>query len=406
MSGEEELHLLHEFINQCPFGLVKTNGKGTIELINAKATQLLMPFAMMRGFDLSNIDVFLESYALEFFKRIEAFDGKYGPIITNERLAFEMPGGKEPMIISLNALKINDNLYQYTFNDVTKVVKAEEELNLLIEATALQDGKLEMSSGILHDIGNAITAFGTEVVKLRRDDKWAESQQLQKLQMLLEQKEAELDQALGPNKGRSMINFNKAVLKSLEDRQEQIKATGEKLYNTTSHIQDILNIQRHYALGKSSGKRAKINFRSVVEDALAMTEKSLVKRGIEIQKDIPVQLPEIEGDNTKLIQVLINIFKNAGEAFDNLEEDRDLKLDIKVEVLEEQIHFSLRDNGPGFDKEVEAQLFQKGASFKERGTGLGLYNCRTIIESHNGTIDLRSDGPNQGAKVDIYIPIN
>jgi signal transduction histidine kinase len=56
----------------------------------------------------------------------------------------------------------------------------------------------------------------------------------------------------------------------------------------------------------------------------------------------------------------------------------------------------IKDNGKGFDESTANQLFKRGFTTKSSGAGLGLYNCRTIIESHEGTIDITSEGQGKG----------
>jgi signal transduction histidine kinase len=65
----------------------------------------------------------------------------------------------------------------------------------------------------------------------------------------------------------------------------------------------------------------------------------------------------------------------------------------------------VKDNGKGFNSETGMQLFQRGFTTKNNGTGLGLYNCRSIIESHAGTFDIKSPGIDLGAEVTIAFPM-
>jgi len=55
------------------------------------------------------------------------------------------------------------------------------------------------------------------------------------------------------------------------------------------------------------------------------------------------------------------------------------------------------DNGQGFDAKTAELFFVRGFTTKKNGTGLGLYNCRAIIESHAGSFEIKSDGPGCGA---------
>ena len=69
------------------------------------------------------------------------------------------------------------------------------------------------------------------------------------------------------------------------------------------------------------------------------------------------------------------------------------------------LELSVADNGQGFDSKTADLFFVRGFTTKKNGTGLGLYNCRTIIESHTGTFDIKSDGPGCGAVTTIRFAI-
>jgi len=66
----------------------------------------------------------------------------------------------------------------------------------------------------------------------------------------------------------------------------------------------------------------------------------------------------------------------------------------------------IRDSGQGFDGTVSARLFEKGYTTKVSGAGMGLYNCRDILESHDGGIDIASEGPGTGALASIRLPLD
>jgi signal transduction histidine kinase len=62
------------------------------------------------------------------------------------------------------------------------------------------------------------------------------------------------------------------------------------------------------------------------------------------------------------------------------------------------------DNGIGFSPEMEEKLFERGFTTKRTGSGIGLYECRSIIESHGGTITIESKGIGTGASTIIKLP--
>ena len=65
----------------------------------------------------------------------------------------------------------------------------------------------------------------------------------------------------------------------------------------------------------------------------------------------------------------------------------------------------VKDSGHGFDKQKAEQFFKRGFTTKSTGAGMGLYNCKAIVESHEGTIEITSEGEGKGAITTIGFKI-
>jgi len=72
-----------------------------------------------------------------------------------------------------------------------------------------------------------------------------------------------------------------------------------------------------------------------------------------------------------------------------------------------EVHWPSRTagNGIGFEAGSGEKLFERGFTSKVNGSGIGLHECRSIIESHDGTITMKSEGINTGAATIITFPI-
>ena len=106
--------------------------------------------------------------------------------------------------------------------------------------------------------------------------------------------------------------------------------------------------------------------------------------GIEVDVNLDSAAQRVLVDRIQIQQVLLNLIRNAIEAM----------LENVVRVLtissraddEGMVRISVADTGKGLSDEVAAQLFQPFVTSKERGMGIGLSICRTIVESHGGRI--------------------
>jgi signal transduction histidine kinase len=155
--------------------------------------------------------------------------------------------------------------------------------------------------------------------------------------------------------------------------------------------------------GSNTQERRPVNLQNVVNDSISMLLASADKKSIVISVNAITDLPIIKGDRTKLMQVILNILKNSIEAIDLNAAEKDIF--IRLYTHFDNLILQIQDTGSGFDELVGKSLFQRGYTTKSTGTGLGLYNCRMIIESHAGSININSNGPGTGAVTTIELPI-
>lgn len=109
-------------------------------------------------------------------------------------------------------------------------------------------------------------------------------------------------------------------------------------------------------------------------------------------------LPEIYGDINSLIQVFLNLIKNAAEAKPNGEiliktgyrHGFNIKVSGSNNKLKLPIYVQVIDNGPGIPESIKNHLFEPFVSSKHRGSGLGLSIVSSIIEEHGGIIEVNS----------------
>jgi len=117
------------------------------------------------------------------------------------------------------------------------------------------------------------------------------------------------------------------------------------------------------------------------------------------------QLPSILADPLRIEQVITNLVLNATEALNQAtggREDKGIVIETMVEG--EWICLKVQDNGPGINKQfLMNKLFKPFQTTKERGLGIGLYQCKTIIEAHRGKIEVESQ-EGQGTTFYVRLP--
>jgi len=143
--------------------------------------------------------------------------------------------------------------------------------------------------------------------------------------------------------------------------------------------------------------------RQAVEETLALLSASLKNHSIEVKLSGPESI-EIRGHRNEFSQMLLNLIGNAKDA---LEEHQPEWPEITIETAcdGEYAIITVRDNAGGVPPDIAEKIFDPYFTTKEKGTGIGLYMTKTILEKHmHGTIAFRNG--NQGAEFTVRLPLD
>jgi signal transduction histidine kinase len=163
------------------------------------------------------------------------------------------------------------------------------------------------------------------------------------------------------------------------------------------HLEKLVSDVLIYAKPSDPQKESS-DMRSVIERALAMVEKSLKDKDIEVQKIYTEDIDTISVDPAMIKQALINIFQNA---IDAMEPKGKLRISMKNE--NNSLVMEIDDNGSGIDEEDLSYIFNPFFTKKSYGTGLGLTQVKKIIDQHNGRIKILSR-KGEGTRFVIDLP--
>jgi signal transduction histidine kinase len=124
---------------------------------------------------------------------------------------------------------------------------------------------------------------------------------------------------------------------------------------------------------------------------------------VELRLDCSDDLPYLRGDRHEFQQVLINLFINSLDAFENHPGECWISLQARHE--NGFIRIEVEDNGPGMDKEDLQYVVNPFFSDKRRpdASGLGMFISYSIIENHGGEMELESEA-GKGFRVRISMP--
>jgi len=291
-------------------------------------------------------------------------------------------------------------------NEALIAANAQKELlerHVAVLDKAVAQGKFEIASDVAHDIGNAVVGFGSYLTRVKRLQEQDNPIVLQNLASYFEENRPAIARAIGETKAEAVVKVLSGMADSERNKQSEIDGAITKQMDIIAGIQDILHIQRQYIEGHEKQERKPVNLRNIVNDTLALLFGAIDKMGIAIHLDIPDELPLIRGDRTRLIQVILNVLKNSIESIDIQGGEKIIA--IRAHVQAGLLALEIRDSGAGFDDKIAPGLFKQGFTTKPAGAGMALYNCRSIVDSHAGTIALTSDGPATGALAAIMFKI-
>jgi two-component system, NtrC family, nitrogen regulation sensor histidine kinase GlnL len=145
-------------------------------------------------------------------------------------------------------------------------------------------------------------------------------------------------------------------------------------------------------------RRDPVNIHLVL-DHVASLATSGFARHVRLSKRYDPSLPAVEGDPDQLIQLFLNLVKNAAEAFDFDQVDSEILLStayrspVRIKVPDSDdtvslpIEVSVRDNGRGIDPAMLAGLFEPFVTSKQNGSGLGLALVSKIVADHRGIVE-------------------
>jgi putative PEP-CTERM system histidine kinase len=112
------------------------------------------------------------------------------------------------------------------------------------------------------------------------------------------------------------------------------------------------------------------------------------------------KLPRVRADVGEIYKVVHNLLLNAYEAMAG-----DGRVKVSTLANGESVVLSVSDDGPGMSPEfMDNSLFKAFKSTKRKGLGIGLYQCKAIVEAHNGKIEVESE-PGNGSTFSVYLPI-
>ena len=186
----------------------------------------------------------------------------------------------------------------------------------------------------------------------------------------------------------AIVGYNSACLRLLDSGDAdpgELAAAMEKCRAQAVRAGDILRRIRELTR-KRAPTLASCDFNAMATKVLAWVRDELDRDGVRVALALDPALPAVQADAILIEQVMLNLINNAVDAMRSTPvAQRELLVQTVVDERN-AVRVTVGDRGPGIAPEHESRLFEPFFTTKERGLGLGLSICRSVLEMHGGRL--------------------
>lgn len=198
----------------------------------------------------------------------------------------------------------------------------------------------------------------------------------------------ELNQPLG-----AIANYAEGcliALKSPSPALDEVRDATERLLAATMRAGRIIDRVRRFVT-RQVPSRDPIDPNRVAQEAIEILGDEAARRGITLRTELAHGLPCPSGDPVQLLQVLVNLIRNALEALSSSQTPSGEVVLWTKSLGKRGVEFGVNDNGDGIAPEQRHRIFDAYFSTRAGGMGMGLAICRTIVEGHGSRIVVESE---------------
>ncbi|WP_161988959.1 PAS domain-containing sensor histidine kinase [Sphingomonas glacialis] len=183
---------------------------------------------------------------------------------------------------------------------------------------------------------------------------------------------------------------------------DEVRALAEYVVADAERASAIIARIRSMTV-KGAPRSEPLSLNEVVLEAIEIVRNDLAKGGVEPRIALTDALPTFQGDRVQIQQVLVNLIINAVQAMANTPRAERLIFITTSLVPPGRLEVIVEDTGPGVPADSRDHLFTSFFSTKENGMGIGLPICRSILDAHDGEIELLES--DRGARLRVCLPI-
>jgi PAS domain S-box-containing protein len=330
---------------------------------------------------------------LQFVDLEKRFIRKDGAVIWVRSIMFLVRDGAAPAEYSVEFLR-----------DITASKASAEELERVhkqLVTASRQAGMAEVATNVLHNVGNILNSVNISASLVIERVKQSKGPGVSRLAALLQEKGAEVAEFIAHDeRGKRIPEYLTSLGEQLLGDQKMALEELASLRDNLEHIKDTVAMQQSYA--KLCGVTETIAVAELVEDSLRLNAGAFVRHGVALRREFG-EVPPITVDKHKVLQILVNLVRNAKYACDESGRS-DKLLTLRIEKAPAGVRICVIDNGVGIPAENMSRLFTHGFTTRVDGHGFGLHSGALAAQELGGSLRVMSDGPGCGATFILELP--
>ena len=278
-----------------------------------------------------------------------------------------------------------------------------QEINQQLVSASRRAGMAEIASNVIHNVGNVLNSINVSLSVTRTMVNNTGIENLAKSADLLEKNKDTPDFLSKDPKGKILHNFLRMSAEKLEKTQAKVVEELDSLGRNVEHIKTIVSMQQEHAGAALVIESVKLS--PLVEDAIRIGQCTLSNSNVEISKHINIEL-EVEIDKHRVLQILVNLIRNAMHACEDHYHEGPKQIRITVsQSADEFFMIDVTDNGIGIEEGNLTSIFNHGFTTKESGKGFGLHSCANVAKELGGSLVAVSSGIGKGATFSLNLPV-
>ncbi|EHL32575.1 sensor histidine kinase [Legionella drancourtii] len=281
-------------------------------------------------------------------------------------------------------------------------------LNANLMSMAHQAGMAEVAVSVIHNVGNVLNSVGVSVGIIKESMSNSIYQKIGLLTDMLKKHQSNLIEYFqNDEQGKLIPDYLMLLFAEIQRNKLILDNEVNDLQQHYHLIKDILSAEDELTGPKSVSEP--VSLAEVMDSSIhtVMRTDSMLTKNITLNKDYRYT-SSIMTNKTNLMQIFVNLLKNAKESVMELKEDMPRKINISIARKKNlnEVELRIKDNGIGILPENLSKIFTFGFTTKQNGHGFGLHNSALIAKQLGGTLEVESDGFGNGALFILTLPID